>query len=154
MIIMPVPKDIRNVKAKFIGPFTKRQTYTIIPAAAIGVFVNIFLGKFGIPSDLKVVLSIAIVSPIIACGFVDVCDMPLFIFLRDVALVKIFAPKYRPYATENTFDKLATQSKITYEYFDGDDTEYTEKELKKKQKVNKKRLEKYLKANPDMKPIV
>ena len=32
MIIMPVPKDIRNVKAKFIGPFTKRQTYAIVPA--------------------------------------------------------------------------------------------------------------------------
>ena len=29
MIIMPVPKDIRNVKAKFIGPFTKRQMYVI-----------------------------------------------------------------------------------------------------------------------------
>ena len=57
------------------------------------------------------------------------------------------------YVTENTFDKLTKQSKITYEYFDGDDKEYTDKEMKKKQKLNKKRLEKYLKTNPDMKPI-
>ena len=148
MIIMPVPKDIRNVKAKFIGPFTKRQTYAIVPAVVVG-----FLGKLGLPSDLKVVITIAAVSPIIACGFIDVCDMPLAVFLRDVAIVKFFAPKCRPYVTENTFDKLAKQSKITYEYFDGDDKEYTDKEMKKKQKLNKKRLEKYLKTNPDMKPI-
>ena len=159
MIIMPVPKDIRNVKAKFIGPFTKRQTYAIVPAAydrravVVGLLLNTFLGKLGLPSDLKVVITIAAVSPIIACGFIDVCDMPLAVFLRDVAIVKFFAPKCRPYVTENTFDKLAKQSKITYEYFDGDDKEYTDKEMKKKQKLNKKRLEKYLKTNPDMKPI-
>lgn len=153
MIIMPVPKDIRNVKAKFIGPFTKRQTYTIIPAAVIGFLLNTGLGKLGIPSDLKVVLILVVVIPIVACGFLDICDMPLPVFLRDVAIVKFFAPKYRPYVTENTFDKLAMQSKITYEYFDGDDKEYTDKEMKKKQKLNKKRLEKYLKINPDMKPI-
>ena len=149
MIIMPVPKDIRNVKAKFIGPFTKRQTYAIVPAVVVGLLLNTFLGKLGLPSDLKVVITIAAVSPIIACGFIDVCDMPLAVFLRDVAIVKFFAP----YVTENTFDKLAKQSKITYEYFDGDDKEYTDKEMKKKQKLNKKRLEKYLKTNPDMKPI-
>ena len=148
MIIMPVPKDIRNVKAKFIGPFTKRQTYAIVPAVVVGLLLNTFLGKLGLPSDLKVVITIAAVSPIIACGFIDVCDMPLAVFLRDVAIVKFFAPKCRPYV-----DKLAKQSKITYEYFDGDDKEYTDKEMKKKQKLNKKRLEKYLKTNPDMKPI-
>ena len=153
MIIMPVPKDIRNVKAKFIGPFTKRQTYAIVPAVVVGLLLNTFLGKLGLPSDLKVVITIAAVSPIIACGFIDVCDMPLAVFLRDVAIVKFFAPKCRPYVTENTFDKLAKQRKITYEYFDGDDKEYTDKEMKKKQKLNKKRLEKYLKTNPDMKPI-
>ena len=153
MIIMPVPKDIRNVKAKFIGPFTKRQTYAIVPAVIVGLLMNTFLGKLGLSSDLKVTLTIAAVSPIVACGFIDVCDMPLAVFLRDVAIVKFFAPKCRPYVTENTFDKLAEQSRITYEYFYGDDKEYTDKEMKKKQKLNKKRLEKYLKANPDMKPI-
>lgn len=96
MIIMPVPKDIRNVKAKFIGPFTKRQTYAIVPAVVVGLLLNTFLGKLGLPSDLKVVITIAAVSPIIACGFIDVCDMPLAVFLRDVAIVKFFAPKTRP----------------------------------------------------------
>ena len=82
MIIMPVPKDIRNVKAKFIGPFTKRQTYAIVPAVVVGLLLNTFLGKLGLPSDLKVVITIAAVSPIIACGFIDVCDMPLAVFKR------------------------------------------------------------------------
>lgn len=153
MIIMPVPKDIRTVKAKFIGPLTKRQTYAVIPGALVAIAINSLLQKVNCPSDLKVVIAIICASPILACGFIDVCGMPLWVFVKDVAIRKALSPRYRPYSTENTFGKLAIQNKITYEYFDGDDKEYTEKEMKKKQKMNKKRLEKYLKANPDMKAI-
>lgn len=153
MIIMPVPKDIRTVKPKFIGVLTKRQTFALAPAIVIGLFLNYMFAKLDVPTDLSMVLSCIIVAPIILCGFIDICGMPFAIYIRDVALVRWLAPKCRPYVTENSFDKLAVQNKITYEYFDGDDKEYTEKEMKKKRKLNQKRLEKYLKKNPDMKPI-
>ena len=153
MIIMPVPKDIRNVKAKFIGPFTRRQAYAVIPAAVIGYLIQKILSSFQCPPDLSVVIIFLVVTPVIMCGFIDVCGMPLWDFARNVAIRRIFAPKTRPYVTENTFDKLAVQNKITYEYFDGDDKEYTEKEMKKKRKQNKKRLERYLKEHPDMNAI-
>lgn len=152
MIIMPVPKDVRDIKPKFIGPLTKRQFYAAVPSAIIAVLVFSTVGR-ALPRDFTIALIAILDAPIILCGIMDVYGMPIYIYLRDVMIAKIFAPSNRPYATQNTFEKYAEQHKITYEFFDGDLKTYQGKALKKKQKQNKKRFERYLKENPDQKPI-
>lgn len=152
MIIMPVPKDIRNVKAKFIGPFTRRQTYALVPAGLIAVGIYTLFNRY-VSSESLVGLIAALDTPIIACGFIDVYGMPLWVFAKDVAITKCLDPKYRPYATENTYCAYAGQNCITYEYFDGDMEDYSGKKRKRKKKLNKKRLERFLSDNPELKPI-
>ena len=149
MIIMPVPKDVRKIKAKFIGPFTKRQTLAVVPAGLIGIFLFILLREL-LPMDVCAVVIGVIDAPILLCGFIDIYGMPFWVYAKEVAMNKLLYPKKRPYATENTYEGLAVQNKITYEYFDGDLVEYTEKEHKKKKKLNRKRLEAFLKEHPDL----
>lgn len=152
MIIMPVPKDIRTVRAKFIGPFTKRQTYAVCIAGAVTITIFMTVGKLLSSEVLSVVLGILNV-PILLCGFVDVYGMPLWVYAKDVAIGKFLAPKSRPYETDNTYAGYAKQNRITYEYFDGDEEVHSAREQKKIMKKNQKRLEKFLKENPNLKPI-
>lgn len=152
MIIMPVPKDIRTVKAKFIGPFTKRQTMAIVPSAIIAAILFALLGEYT-SSDAIVGIIVVIDTPILLCGFVDVYGMPLWVYAKDVAISKIFAPRHRPYETENTYAGFAMQNRITYDYFDGDLEECSPKERKKKDKQNQKRLNKFLKEHPEYQPL-
>lgn len=37
MIIMPVPKDVREFKPKFIGPFSKREFIGVAATVAIAI---------------------------------------------------------------------------------------------------------------------
>lgn len=152
MIIMPVPKDIRTVKAKFIGPFSKRQTMAIVPAAAFAFLVFALLGEYA-SSNVAIGIITVIDTPILLCGFIDVYGMPLWVYAKDVAIGKFLAPKHRPYATENTYSDFAKQNCITYEYFDGDTEEYSSKELKKKEKLKKKRLKNFLDEHPELRPL-
>ena len=152
MIIMPVPKDIRKFEPKFLGPFSKRQTFAVVPAGLIAGMLFFSLVNV-ISQEILIGLIGVIDIPILACGFLDMYGMPLYVYAKEVAINKILAPRYRPYATENTFAKYGEQTKITYEFFDGDTEEYTEKQMKKKQKENKKRLEQFLKDNPELQPI-
>lgn len=152
MIVMPVPKDIRSIKAKFIGPFTKRQTFAVVPAGVIGAILFFTLGS-QVSSETLVGIIGIVDTPILLCGFVDVYGMPIWIFAKDVAVGKFLAPKHRLYSTENTYSGYAKQNKITYEYFDGEEGEYTAKAMRRKNKKNKKRLEQYFKENPDMRPM-
>lgn len=152
MIIMPVPKDVRNFKPKFIGPLTKRQFLSLVPA---GIIAALMLWLFSglLPRDIVIFLIVIIDIPIVACGFIDVYGMPLQVFMKDYIYSKLFFPTNRVYKTKNVYEKYAKQNKITYAYFDGDTTTYTGKNLKLKEREYRKRLERYLRENPEMKPI-
>lgn len=152
MIIMPVPKDIRKFEPKFLGPFSKRQSMAVIPAGIVAIVMYTGLQNI-INSDSLMGLIAAVDIPIVMCGFLDMYGMPLPTYAKEVVINKLLAPKYRPYATKNVFAKYGEQTKITYEFFDGDLKEYDGKQMKKKQKENQKRLEKFLKENPELKPI-
>lgn len=153
MIIMPVPKDVRVFKPKVAGPLDKRQTKAV-GAAIVFAFVLYNLLR-GFISGTPLIYIVAIIDiPILLCGFMDVYGMPLLTYVKNVAITKLLAPKYRPYKTENTFSDYAIQNKITYEYFDGNTEEYTQKALKKKKKENEKRLEQFYNEHPDLRPIL
>lgn len=152
MVIMPVPKDIRNFKPKFIGPLTKRQFFSLLPA---GIIAAVMLWGFSgiIQRDIIILIVILLDIPIVACGFIDIHGMPLWIFMKDYIMARLFYPTNRIYKTKNVYDKYGKQNKITYAYFDGDTELYSGKMLKRKQKEYKRRLDRYLKDNPQMRPI-
>lgn len=152
MIIMPVPKDIRAIKAKFIGPFSRRQTMAVIPAGMIAMAVFFTLGDY-VSNDILTGVIVLLDTPIVACGFIDIYGMPLWIFAKDVFIGILLVPKKRPYCTENTYKEYAKQNCISYEYFDADTEEYTARQLKKKTKEKKKRLEAFYKEFPELWPI-
>lgn len=152
MIVMPVPKDIRSIKAKFIGAFTKRQTFAVVPAGVIGAILFFTLGS-QVSSETLVGIIGIVDTPILLCGFVDVYGMPIWVFVKDVAIGRFLAPKHRPYSTENIYAGYAKQNKITYEYFDGEEGGSSPKAMRRKNKENKKRLGQFLKENPELKPI-
>lgn len=152
MIIMPVPKDIRAIKAKFIGPFSRRQAMAVIPAGIIAMAVFFTFGD-SISSDILTGAIVVVDTPIIACGFIDIYGMPLWVFAKDVLIGRLLAPKARPYGTQNTYAEYARQNCISYEHFDGDTVEYTSKQLKKKMKEKKKRLAAFYKEFPELRPI-
>lgn len=152
MIIMPVPKDIRAIKAKFIGPFSKRQTMAVVPAGVIAMALFFTFGD-SVSSDVLTGVIVLLDTPIIACGFIDIYGMPLWVFAKDVLIGRLLVPKARPYSTENTYAEYAGQNCISYEHFDGDTAEYTARQLKRKQKENKIRLEAFYKEFPESRPI-
>ena len=46
MIIMPVPKDVRSFKPKFMGPFTKREALGVACAVAMVVITYAIIAPF------------------------------------------------------------------------------------------------------------
>lgn len=152
MVSMPVPKDIRNFQPKFIGPFSKRQFMSLVPAGIFTAFMIMVVGKI-MPSELLYLIIAIVDIPIVACGFIDIQGVPLNVFLKESLLTKATFPTNRFYKTDNIYETYSKQNRITYAYFDGDVTEYTGKQLLKKQKEYKKRLEDYYKLNPKMRPL-
>lgn len=153
MIIMPVPADVRHIKAKFIGPFSKRQTLAIVPAALLGIFLFMLIRDI-FPLDICAIIIGIIDIPILLCGFVDIYGMPFGVYAKEIVINKLLVPKQRPYVTRNIYESLAVQNKITYAYFDGDSEEYTEKQLQKKKKNDQKRLERFLLEHPEFEDII
>jgi hypothetical protein len=91
------------------------------------------------------------------CGYIDIQDMPIYVYAKEVLINRYFGHKKRPYRTVNVYEGLAVQNRITYEYFDDVDDSLDKKGRKKSEKrirkEHEKRLEKFLKENPDLSPI-
>lgn len=149
---IPVPKDIRTFQPKFIGPFTKRQTFAIIPAGIIAISV---IGVFGsiVSKDILVFLIIIICAPILGCGFIDIYGMPLWVFAKDVLLKKLTHPAHRLYKTENVYEQFCVQNKITYAYFDDETGSRSRNHSRNSEREHKRRLNRFLKEHPELRPI-
>ncbi len=160
MIIMPVPKDVRKFKTKVFMNFTMRQIIFLGIGGVLGATVKFGLGSMAdddISKEAVNYLMMAVVAPFVACGYIDIQDMPIYIYVREILINKYFGNKRRPYRTENVYEPYAVQNKITYEYFDDTDDvtdskgkKKTEKQIKKE---HEKRLKKFLEENPELRPI-
>lgn len=154
MIIMPVPKDIREFKPKFIGPLTKPQFISVFIASIVAaVIFSAFSGVF----NTNTIMTIAMIvdAPILCCGFLTLRNLPLPIYFRDVMLRNMLAPAKRPYQTDNSYKDLAEQPYITYEYFDPDFGYTTNKKgvrtkAKKRSKLAEAKLNEYFEEHPEM----
>ena len=158
MIIMPVPKDIREFKPKFIGPLTKPQFFSVVGAGLVAAVVLSLAGNIG-SNEMKrsIVMTIITIidAPILACGFITIRNLPILVYIRDVIIRNMLAPSLRPYHTENSYEKLGEQTLITYEYFDPDFGYTTNKKgervkVKSRSKAAAVKLEDYYKEHPEM----
>lgn len=153
MIIQPVPRDIREFKPKFIGPFTKPQAISVAISALIAFII--FSVFKGVSTEILMFTVAIIDAPILACGFINYRNMSGAVYFRDVILRNMLVPKKRPYKTENAYQELSKRDTITYEYFDPDFGFTTNKKgervkVKNRQKCADEKLKAYLKAHPEM----
>ena len=160
MVIMPIPKDVRKFKTKIFMSFTLRQISFILIGGALGCAVKFGLGNVWtdeVGKEACNYLMMFVMAPFVMCGYVDIQDMPIYVYAKEVLINRYFGHKRRPYRTVNIYENLAVQNKITYEYFDDVDDSFDKKGRKKSEKrikkEHEKRLEKFLKENPDLKPI-
>lgn len=154
MIIMPVPKDVREFKPKFIGTLTKPQFISVFAAAIVGAFLFMVFGGV-LSSNATMTIVVIIDAPVLCCGFIELRNLPLPIYIRDIMVRNILAPAKRPYSTENSYQDLAEQPYITYEYFDPDFGFTTNKKgirtkVKKRSKLATTKLNEYLAKHPEM----
>ena len=160
MVIMPIPKDVRKFKTKIFMSFTMRQIIFLFIGGALGCAVKFGLGSVWNDEAGKEMCNYLMMfgmAPFVMCGYVDIQDMPIYVYAKEILINRYFGHKRRPYRTVNIYEKMAVQNKITYEYFDDVDDSIDKKGRKKSEKrirkEHQKRLEKFLKENPDLKPI-
>ena len=65
-----VPRDIKKVKPKFLGPLNKRQTYTMAIGIGLGV-AGYYASKPYIGASNAIFVLMAIMLPITFCGLFE-----------------------------------------------------------------------------------
>lgn len=150
MIIMPVPKDVRDFKPKFIGPFSKREFIGVAAAVVIAVLTFALTYPFSMGMTVNqraVIVLIPGVVPL-ACGFIDIQGMPIWVYARNLLIQNFLAPRHRVYRTNNIYAELAKRNRITMEYLDGDPFG-TASRKRRKQKEYDKALAAFVAGHPE-----
>ena len=124
MAYVDVPKDLTNIKTKFIGNFTKRQCVCF----GLGIIVG-FPGYFIIRSFAGTTPAfyslIAIMAPFFLFGLVEKDGLPLEAYLINFIRHRFAYPQIRLSEVENI-----------YEYYD--ESMKRDKERKRIEKLNRK----------------
>ena len=133
--------DIRSFAPKFMGPFTKRQTLSV--ACSVPFF---FLG-FGIsmllhfPVDKAILVAVVCAGIIASCGWVEISNIPLEIYVIKYFYRTILTPTIRRYKTEiplkAELEKIQKEKEQKYiKTLSKKELKAYEKEKKKKKNVN------------------
>ncbi len=113
MISVATPKDLKKVKSKVVGNFTKRQIVCFGIAAIVGIPFYLFTRKIA-GTDISALLMIAVMMPFFFLAMFEKNGLPaekyLALIIRHETL-----PKIRPYEAENLFMQLERQEKIKKE---------------------------------------
>ena len=108
MAYVDVPKDLTNIKTKFIGNFTKRQCVCF----GLGVLAG-FPGYFIIRSVAGTTTAfyslIAIMAPFFLFGIVEKDGLPLEEFLLNFIRHRFAYPQIRLSVTENIYEYYSEQ---------------------------------------------
>lgn len=150
MIIMPVPKDVRSFKPKFMGPFTKREAIGVSCAVALVVTTYAIISPFSDAMTMTQQATIAMIPAAIplAFGFVDIQEMPIWVYAWNMIVQNFLAPRHRVYKTVNIFEEFAVRNKIRMEDLD-DEIVTTPKERKRKKKEYEVKLKKFVQTFPE-----
>lgn len=154
MIIMPVPKDVREFKPKFIGPFSKREFVGVFVAGIIALIsfgmMSLYTKELTLTQRGLIILTPASIP--LACGYIDIQGMPIWVYAENLIIQNFLAPRHRVYRINNSFTKYAVRNKITMEYMD-DEPAITEAQKKKKKKEYAKSLKEFIESHPECESI-
>lgn len=97
-----VPRDIKKVKPKFLGPLNKRQTYTMAIGIGLGV-AGYYASKPYIGASNAIFVLMAIMLPITFCGLFEKDNRYVEDMVRDYVNVKFIRPGVRVFKSENLY---------------------------------------------------
>ena len=133
-----MPKDLDNIQAKQIGPFTWRQLIGLGVGGATIYCIWAGLKNF-ITGDVCLILCIIAAIPFLAIGFLPKSIMQnLYAEQFAVMIIKynILRPPVRKYKTVNTYDTL--RNEILAE--DKEKAQESQKKLSRKEKRERKKF--------------
>ncbi len=97
-----VPRDIKKVKPKFLGPLNQRQTYTMALGIGLGV-LGYYMSKPYIGASNAMFVLMGIMLPIAFCGLFEKDNRYVEDMVRDFINVKFVRPGVRVFKTENMY---------------------------------------------------
>ena len=102
MAYVPVPKDLANVKTKFLFNLTKRQLVCFGCGALVGVPLFFVLKPY-IGSSTAALLMVFVLLPVFLLAMYERNGQPMEKVARNIANVFFIRPKRRPYRTNNFY---------------------------------------------------
>ena len=84
----------------------------------------------------------------LAFGFIDIQDMPIWVYAWNMIVQNFLAPRHRVYKTANIFQEFAVRNKIRMEDLD-DEIVTTPKERKRKKKEYEAKLKEFVQTFPE-----
>ena len=121
-----VPKDLTNIKTKFIGNFTKRQCICFGLGILAG-FPGYFMARNAIGTTTAFYVLLVLMAPFFLFGIVEKDGLPLEVYLINMIRHNVAYPQIRIYESENI-----------YEYYD----ERRKKEKKVRENLKRKGVRK------------
>lgn len=97
-----VPRDIKRVKPKFIGPLNKRQTITMALGISGGI-IGYYLSKPVIGASNAIFVLMVVMLPIVFCGLFEKDNRYVEDILRDFINVKFIRPGIRVFKAQNMY---------------------------------------------------
>ena len=116
MAYVPVPKDLTNIKSKFLFGLTKRQVICFGSGALIGVPLFFWL-KPHIGTSTAALIMVFVLVPFMLLGMFERNGQPLEKVVRNMANVMFLRPKQRAYRTNNIYDCLMKQDRLDKEVY-------------------------------------
>lgn len=103
MIQIEMSKDINDFSPKIISIFDKRQLICTAIACAYGL--PIMMDKsVDVGFEVKLTVALALMFPVIACGWVKLYGMTLERFIIHIIKTNVIGTTKRYYATKNTMN--------------------------------------------------
>lgn len=133
-----MPKDLDNIQAKQIGPFTWRQLIGLGVGGATIYCIWAGLKNF-ITGDVCLILCIIVAIPFLAIGFLPKSIMQNLYAEQFAAMIikyNILRPPVRKYKTVNTYDTL--RNEILAE--EKEKAQESQKKLSRKEKRERKKF--------------
>ena len=109
-----IPKDLSQVKTKFLFNLTKRQAICF----GCGILVGLplfFILRSVMPASAAALIMIVVMMPFFLFAMYERNGEPLEKVLRHIYDAKFKRPKQRPYKTNNFYTVLTRQAKLDKE---------------------------------------
>lgn len=97
-----VPRNMKSVKPKFIGPLNKRQAYTMGLGIGLGI-LGYYLAKPVIGASNAVFVLMVIMLPIVFCGLFEKDNRYIEDIAKDIISTKFLRPGIRVFKAQNMY---------------------------------------------------